>query len=99
MVLIKMKEVAQAYVGADKEVRKAVVTVPAYFNDSQRQATKVRVRCVRGASRCASLASAAAIPGLNRLTRLQPSARHPPPAPFRRAPWPLFPRSLRRTLA
>jgi len=40
MVLIKMKETAQAYLGADKEVKKAVVTVPAYFNDSQRQATK-----------------------------------------------------------
>jgi len=40
MVLVKMKEVAQAYVGADKEVKRAVVTVPAYFNDSQRQATK-----------------------------------------------------------
>ena len=40
MVLVKMKEVAQAYVGADKDVKRAVVTVPAYFNDSQRQATK-----------------------------------------------------------
>ncbi|KDD74618.1 heat shock protein Hsp70, partial [Helicosporidium sp. ATCC 50920] len=40
MVLVKMKEIAQAFVGADKEVKKAVVTVPAYFNDSQRQATK-----------------------------------------------------------
>nr|QBY35569.1 heat shock protein 70A [Dunaliella salina] len=40
MVLIKMKETAQAYLGADREVKKAVVTVPAYFNDSQRQATK-----------------------------------------------------------
>ncbi|KAL6770009.1 HSP70A [Auxenochlorella protothecoides x Auxenochlorella symbiontica] len=40
MVLVKMKEVAQSFVGADKEVKKAVVTVPAYFNDSQRQATK-----------------------------------------------------------
>ena len=39
MVLIKMKETAQAYFG-EKEVKKAVVTVPAYFNDSQRQATK-----------------------------------------------------------
>merc|ERR1712000_344879 len=38
MVLIKMKEIAEAYLG--KEVKKAVVTVPAYFNDSQRQATK-----------------------------------------------------------
>jgi hypothetical protein len=40
MVLLKMKETAQAFVGNDKVVKKAVVTVPAYFNDSQRQATK-----------------------------------------------------------
>jgi heat shock protein 1/8 len=38
MVLLKMKETAEAYLG--KTVAKAVVTVPAYFNDSQRQATK-----------------------------------------------------------
>eukprot|EP01010_Urceolus_cornutus_P000778 NODE_128_length_2298_cov_22027.501556_g104_i0.p1 GENE.NODE_128_length_2298_cov_22027.501556_g104_i0~~NODE_128_length_2298_cov_22027.501556_g104_i0.p1 ORF type:complete len:653 (-),score=225.11 NODE_128_length_2298_cov_22027.501556_g104_i0:262-2220(-) len=38
MVLIKMKETAESYLG--KTVAKAVVTVPAYFNDSQRQATK-----------------------------------------------------------
>ena len=38
MVLIKMKETAEAYL--NKEVKHAVVTVPAYFNDSQRQATK-----------------------------------------------------------
>merc|ERR1712203_377814 len=38
MVLLKMKETAEAYLGHD--VRDAVVTVPAYFNDSQRQATK-----------------------------------------------------------
>merc|ERR1711971_718135 len=38
MVLIKMKEIAEAYLG--KEVKNSVVTVPAYFNDSQRQATK-----------------------------------------------------------
>eukprot|EP00775_Hariotina_reticulata_P011672 gene11672-11815_t len=40
MVLTKMKDIAQAYVGLDKPIKKAVVTVPAYFNDSQRQATK-----------------------------------------------------------
>merc|ERR1711943_59706 len=34
----KMKEIAEAYLG--KDVNNAVVTVPAYFNDSQRQATK-----------------------------------------------------------
>jgi L1 cell adhesion molecule like protein len=38
MVLTKMKEIAEAYLG--KKVKDAVVTVPAYFNDSQRQATK-----------------------------------------------------------
>jgi molecular chaperone DnaK (HSP70) len=38
MILTKMKEVAEAYLG--KEVKYAVVTVPAYFNDAQRQATK-----------------------------------------------------------
>jgi len=38
MVLIKMREIAEAYLG--KAVTNAVVTVPAYFNDSQRQATK-----------------------------------------------------------
>ncbi len=37
MVLRKMKETAEAYLG--EEVTKAVITVPAYFNDSQRQAT------------------------------------------------------------
>lgn len=38
MVLEKMKEIAEKYL--TKEVKNAVVTVPAYFNDSQRQATK-----------------------------------------------------------
>ncbi|KAK2710739.1 hypothetical protein QYM36_012046 [Artemia franciscana] len=38
MILGKMKKIAEAYIG--KSVTDAVVTVPAYFNDSQRQATK-----------------------------------------------------------
>jgi len=38
MILLKMKETAEAYLGTT--VANAVVTVPAYFNDSQRQATK-----------------------------------------------------------
>lgn len=38
MVLSKMKETAEAYLG--QTVKDAVITVPAYFNDSQRQATK-----------------------------------------------------------
>ena len=38
MVLLKMKQTAEAFLG--KTIKDAVVTVPAYFNDSQRQATK-----------------------------------------------------------
>lgn len=37
-ILVKMKETAEKYLG--EKVEKAVITVPAYFNDSQRQATK-----------------------------------------------------------
>ena len=37
-ILMKMKQTAEDYLGA--EVKEAVITVPAYFNDSQRQATK-----------------------------------------------------------
>ena len=40
MVLRKMKEIAESFLG--EKVQHAVVTVPAYFNDAQRQATKVR---------------------------------------------------------
>ena len=38
MILVKMKEIAESFLG--KDIKKSVVTVPAYFNDSQRQATK-----------------------------------------------------------
>jgi len=38
MVLTKMREIGEAYLG--KSIKNAVITVPAYFNDSQRQATK-----------------------------------------------------------
>ena len=37
-ILIKMKETAEAYLG--EKITEAVITVPAYFNDSQRQSTK-----------------------------------------------------------
>ena len=40
MVLLKMKETAEAYLGT--KINDAVVTVPAYFNDSQRQARPVQ---------------------------------------------------------
>jgi molecular chaperone DnaK len=38
MILQKMRDAAEQYLG--QKINKAVVTVPAYFNDSQRQATK-----------------------------------------------------------
>merc|ERR1712032_692355 len=38
MGLVKMKQIAENFLG--KEVKNAVITVPAYFNDSQRQSTK-----------------------------------------------------------
>jgi len=38
MILQKLKEIAEEY--ADEEIKQAVITVPAYFNDAQRQATK-----------------------------------------------------------
>ena len=38
MILTKMKNIASAYLG--EEVKRAVITVPAYFNDAQRQSTK-----------------------------------------------------------
>lgn len=38
MILVKMKEIAEAFL--NEKVTDAVITVPAYFNDSQRQATK-----------------------------------------------------------
>ena len=38
MILVQMKEIAEAYLGT--EVKNAVITVPAYFNDSQRTSTK-----------------------------------------------------------
>ena len=43
MILVKMKETAEAYLG--KSIKNAVVTVPAYFNDAQRQATKDAGAC------------------------------------------------------
>lgn len=51
MVLLKMKETAENFLG--QKVINAVITVPAYFNNAQRQATEVRGRlafttCTRG---------------------------------------------------
>lgn len=43
--ILFQKDIAEAYIG--KEVKNAVVTVPAYFNDGQRQATK-DAACIAG---------------------------------------------------
>ena len=51
MILQKMKEAAETYLG--QKVTKAVITVPAYFNDSQRQATRTR-GALRDLRSCAS---------------------------------------------
>jgi len=50
MILRKLKEAAEAYLG--EKVTQAVITVPAYFNDAQRQATKDAARSP--ASRCSA---------------------------------------------
>ena len=44
MVLIKMKETAEAYLG--RSISRAVITVPAYFNDAQRQVTSTALPSV-----------------------------------------------------
>jgi hypothetical protein len=50
MILQKMKLTAETFLG--KEIKHAVVTVPAYFNDAQRQATKVRIRILDACTLC-----------------------------------------------
>lgn len=40
MLLTKMRDTAQAFIGLDKPIKQAVITVPAHFNDSQRHAIK-----------------------------------------------------------
>ncbi|CAL5225998.1 g8801 [Coccomyxa viridis] len=40
MILSKMRDTAEAFTGESRKVKRAVIIVPAYFNDSQRQATK-----------------------------------------------------------
>ena len=53
-ILTKMRETAEAYLG--EKVAQAVITVPAYFNDAQRQATKDAGR-IAGSKCCVSLTS------------------------------------------
>ncbi|KAM9853184.1 heat shock protein family A (Hsp70) member 8b isoform 2-T2 [Aulostomus maculatus] len=71
MVLLKMKEIAEAFTG--KTVTDAVVTVPAYFNDSQRQATQDSgVIAGLNVLRIINEPTAAAIAyGLNKMTKAE----------------------------
>lgn len=59
MVLAKMRDVAQAYVGEKRSVKRSVITVPAYFNDSQRQVhmcfTCLSIHVSQAPSTCACL--------------------------------------------
>jgi len=73
MVLGKMKEVAESYLG--KKVTHAVVTVPAYFNDNQRQATKdAGIIAGLNVLRIVNEPTAAAIAyGLDKITKVCPS--------------------------
>ena len=48
MVLTKMKETAEAFLGTT--IRQAVITVPAYFNDSQRQVKRTKQKDARNQS-------------------------------------------------
>lgn len=50
MILQKMKTTAESYLG--EEVKNAVITVPAYFNDAQRRATKVRMFVCNARDKC-----------------------------------------------
>ncbi len=50
MVLAKMRDVAQAYVGEKRTVKRSVITVPAYFNDSQRQVRSCSATTITGSA-------------------------------------------------
>ena len=70
MILTKMKETAEAYLG--KIVTNAVVTVPAYFNDSQRQAKKKKTIAGLNVLRIINEPTAAAIAyGLDKKVRAE----------------------------
>ena len=94
MILRKLKEAAEAYLG--HKVNKAVITVPAYFNDAQRQATKdagqiagLEVARIINEPTAASLAYGLDKKKAEKIVRLRPRRRH-----VRR----LRPRSGRRRL-
>jgi L1 cell adhesion molecule like protein len=52
MILGKMRDIAQAFMGESRKVKRAVVTVPAYFNDSQRQASAHLSALSAGSAAC-----------------------------------------------
>ncbi len=81
MILRKLKEAAEAYLG--HKVNKAVITVPAYFNDAQRQATKdagqiagLEVVRIINEPTAASLAYGLDKKKAEKIVRLRPRRRH-----------------------
>jgi hypothetical protein len=95
MVLAKMRDTAATYLGC--EVKQAVVTVPAYFNDSQRQATKDaggRQRFILLIS--LRLPAAAQVPGMGRCSVAWASRRPSGWRAFVGTACRGLPRSLRR---
>ncbi len=89
MILMKMKETAEDYLG--EKVTEAVITVPAYFNDAQRQATKDAGK-IAGLDvlRIINEPTAAALP----VGRGPPRQRHPRPRGERADPIPTVPHTL-----
>lgn len=73
MVLGKMKEIASAYLG--KEVKRAVITTPAYFNDSQRQVRRAPHLALLINSRWAFLPGAWLLPQGDKCRKWVPSPR------------------------
>ncbi len=80
-ILRKLKEAAEAYLG--HKVNKAVITVPAYFNDAQRQATKdagqiagLEVARIINEPTAASLAYGLDKKGEETIVRVRPRRRH-----------------------
>ena len=108
MILRKLKEAAEAYLG--HKVNKAVITVPAYFNDAQRQATKdagqiagLEVARIINEPTAASLAYGLDKKGEETDLRLRPRRRHvrrvDPRSGRRRVPRHLAPTATRTSAA
>ena len=73
MILGKMRDVAQAFMGEGRRVKRAVITVPAYFNDSQRQVCSLFL-IPKQSTGTSTAISSDGCPGLPSGCKLSPSA-------------------------